>query len=89
MADYKDEYTLTMAQVYAGQGHWQKAVEIYRHLLLEEPEREDLREGLKAAEEALVEQGVRKLDELSPLLQTWLKLQTRYHHLKKLKNIKR
>jgi hypothetical protein len=88
MTDYNDEYTLTMARVYAGQGHWQKAVEIYRHLVLEQPAREDLRDGLKAAEEALVAQGARKLDELSPLLQTWLKLETRYRHLKKLKRIK-
>ena len=89
MGDYTDEYTLTMAQVYAAQGHWKKAVEIYRHLVLKEPQREDLREALKAAEEALVEQGGGHLDELAPLLQTWIKLQTRYHQLMKLKSIKR
>jgi hypothetical protein len=26
-----DFYTGTMAKVYAGQGHWDKAAEIYRH----------------------------------------------------------
>ena len=26
-------YTETMAKVYASQGHWAKAAEIYRHLL--------------------------------------------------------
>ena len=89
MADDKNDYTLTMARVYAGQGHWKKAVEIYRHLVMEQPEREDLRDGLKAAEEALMEQGASLLDELAPLLQTWLRLQTRCHHLEKLKRIKR
>ena len=89
MGDYTDEYTLTMARVYAGQGHWKKAVEIYRHLVMEEPERDDLREALEAAEEALVDQGGGHLDELAPLLQTWIKLQTRYQHLKKLKKMKR
>ena len=89
MANYTNEYTLTMAQVYAGQGHWKKAVEIYRHLVMEEPERDDLREALKAAEEALVEQGGGPLDDLAPLLQNWIKLQTRYHHIKKLKKINR
>jgi hypothetical protein len=88
MAVDRDEYTLTMARVYAGQGHWQKAVEIYRQLVMEQPEREDLRDGLKAAEEALLAQGSSQLDELAPLLQTWLKLQIRYHHLKRLHQLK-
>ena len=30
-------YTETMAKVYADQGHWEKVVEIYRHLLAMEP----------------------------------------------------
>ena len=87
MGDPIDEYTLTMAKVYAGQGHWKKAVDIYRHLVMEEPERKDLREALSEAEEAMVAQGGGHLEELAPLLQTWIKLQTRYHHLKKLKKI--
>jgi hypothetical protein len=89
MAVHRDEFTLTMAQVYAGQGHWKKAVEIYRHLVMAQPEREDLRQGLNAAEKALVAQGSRQLDELAPLLQTWLKLQSRYHHLKRLHQLKK
>ena len=32
-------YTETMAKVYAAQGHWGKAAEIYRHLLTEAPAR--------------------------------------------------
>jgi hypothetical protein len=89
MVVHRDEFTLTMAQVYAGQGHWKKAVEIYRHLVMEQPEREDLRQGLKAAEEALVARGSSQLDELAPLLQTWLKLQIRQHQMKRLQLLKR
>jgi hypothetical protein len=89
MVVHRDEFTLTMAQVYAGQGHWKKAVEIFRHLVMKQPEREDLRQGLKAAEEALVAQGSSQLDELAPLLQTWLKLQIRCHQMKKLQQLKR
>ncbi len=35
-------YTETMAKVYAAQGHWGKAAEIYRHLLTGAPARKDL-----------------------------------------------
>lgn len=89
MVVHRDEFTLTMAQVYAGQGHWKKAVEIYRHLVMEQPEREDLRQALKAAEEALVAQGRSQLDGLAPLLQTWLKLQIRCHQMKRLQQLKK
>jgi hypothetical protein len=89
MVVHRDEFTLTMAQVYAGQGHWKKAVEIYRHLVMEQPEREDLRQALKDAEEALVAQGRSQLDELAPLLQTWLKLQIRCHQMKRLQQLKK
>ena len=44
-----DFYTGTMAKVYAGQGHWDKAAEIYRHLLRMEPERTDYLEALAEA----------------------------------------
>ena len=83
-----NEYTLTMAQVYAAQGHWKKAVEIYRHLVRVQPERADLREALKTAEQRLEAAGARRLDDLAPLLQTWLKLQTRLNQLQKLKKLK-
>lgn len=89
MAVPGDEYTLTMARVYAGQGHWKKAVEIYRHLLMQQPERKELRDELEAAEKALAAQGSAQLDDLAPLLQTWLRLQSRYHHLKRLRQLKK
>ena len=39
-------YTETMAKVYASQGHWGKAAEIYRHLLTEAPARKDFADAL-------------------------------------------
>ena len=41
MSQDVDVYTETMAKVYAEQGHWAKAVEIYRILVADEPERQD------------------------------------------------
>ena len=37
MSQEVDIYTETMAKVYADQGHWAKAVEIYQHLVQSEP----------------------------------------------------
>lgn len=88
MGSDSNEYTLTMAQVYAGQGHWEKAVEIYRHLAGEQPGREDLQDALRVAQEHLEQVGAKQLEDLAPLLETWLKLQTRVHQLQKLKKIK-
>lgn len=88
MALDSNEYTLTMARVYAGQGHWGNAVEIYRHLVEEQPDREDLLKALQLAQEQLEAQGVKRLEDLSPLLNTWLKLLTRVHQLEKLSKIK-
>ena len=41
-----DFYTVTMARVYEEQGHLDKAAEIYRFLIKDEPERRDLIEAL-------------------------------------------
>ena len=43
-------YTETMAKVYADQGHWEKAAEIYHHLVQKDPERHDLRDSLAQAQ---------------------------------------
>lgn len=52
MAFEKEFETETMAQIYADQGHYAKAAVIYRRLLMQTPEREDLRRRLKAVEES-------------------------------------
>jgi hypothetical protein len=46
-------YTATMARLYAEQGNLSRAVMIYRHLLREFPEREDLVQALADAEARL------------------------------------
>ena len=42
----KTFYTVTMARVYADQGHYEDAARIYRHLLDQTPDRSDLKEAL-------------------------------------------
>jgi hypothetical protein len=66
-------YTRTMAAVMAGQGHWEKAAEIYRHLLAREPERAaELRELLQNAERQAA--AARDAGGLAPLFDRWLEL---------------
>jgi tetratricopeptide (TPR) repeat protein len=84
-----DFYTGTMAKVYADQGHWDKAAEIYRHLLGLEPERIDYLEALAEAERKLNTTGNRPVEDLAPLFHQWIDLMLKYKNLQKLSRLKR
>jgi len=84
-----DFYTGTMAKVYADQGHWDKAAEIYRHLLRLEPERIDYLEALAKAERKLNTAGTRPVEDLAPLFHHWFDLMLKYKTLQKLRRLKR
>ena len=62
-----DIYTETMAKVYADQGHWAKAAEIYRHLAQLEPERQDLSDALEHARQMMEGSPDANPEELVPL----------------------
>ena len=83
-----DIYTETMARVYADQGHWAKAVEIYRHLVELEPERQDLSDALEHAREKLKESPDANPEELVPLFRKWIKLLLQQEKLEKLKKLR-
>ena len=89
MENETDFYTGTMAKVYAGQGHWDKAAEIYRHLLRMEPERTDYLEALAEAERMLKTTGNRPAEDLAPLFHQWIDLMLKYKNLQKLRRLKR
>ena len=84
-----DFYTGTMAKVYSGQGHWDKAAEIYRHLLKLEPERTDYLEALAEAERMLNTTVNRQVEDLAPLFQQWIDLMLKYKNLQKLRRLNR
>jgi tetratricopeptide (TPR) repeat protein len=77
MAPAKDMPTVTMAELYAQQGYYRKAVEIYRRLLRLHPEREDLRKALSQAEEELTRRPVPSRKELGLMLKEWVGLMER------------
>jgi tetratricopeptide (TPR) repeat protein len=89
MAKETDFYTGTMAKVYTDQGHWDKAAEIYRHLLRLEPERIDYLEALAEAEKKLKTDGKQPVEDLAPLFHQWIDLMLRYKNLQKLRRLKK
>ena len=82
-----DIYTETMARVYAQQGHWSKAAEIYRRLAEKEPQRQDLAHALAEAEKKAEQFGGKRSAQLVPLFQEWIELMLKYEKLKKLKQL--
>jgi hypothetical protein len=67
-------YTLTMARVYAQQGHYDRAVAIYRHLLDESPYDETLVKALADAEAKLLAQQETQKEDLVQLAREWIRL---------------
>jgi hypothetical protein len=80
--------TVTLARLFAAQGHWEKAAEIYRSLLQQEPDREDLAQALVAAEEQLAASGRASPPDLVPLFRRWIDLLLKYDRLCKLKRLR-
>ena len=81
-------YTATMAKVYADQGHWDKAAQIYRYLLKHKPERSDYLEALAEAEKKIISSGKKPFEDLTPLFHQWFDLMLKYKNLQKLLKLK-
>jgi hypothetical protein len=87
MSQQVDIYTETMAEVYADQGHWEKVVEIYRHLLAIEPQRLEYADALAEAENQ-VKMSRKGPAQLVPLFREWIDLLFKLEELQKLKKLK-
>ena len=83
-----DIYTETMAKVYADQGHWAKAAEIYRHLAQLEPERQDLSDALEHARQKMEGSPDANPEGLVPLFRKWIKLLLQQEKLEKLRKLR-
>jgi len=89
MSQEVDIYTETMAKVYADQGHWARAVEIYQHLVQIEPQRQDLIDDLVHARQKMEEQPDTRPENLVPLFREWIELLLQQEKLEKLKKLRR
>lgn len=84
MSDDKLFYTKTMAKIYADQGNYEKAAEIYRYLLEHGPDRQDLIDALSEVEKRLFDKYP---EDLVKLLSKWVDLLLKHYGLQKLKKL--
>lgn len=81
--------TATLARLFAAQGHWEKAADIYRSLLRQDPGRQDLTQALDEAQAAMRAAGSTSSRTLAPLVQKWIELLLAYDRLRTLQRFKR
>ncbi len=70
-------YTASMAKLYADQGYWQKAAEIYRFLLQRYPHNEELRAALQEIEQQQAQRQAPTCKDLQLLMREWSDLMKR------------
>jgi hypothetical protein len=68
------DHTATMAKIYADQGYLRKAAQIYRYLLVRNPDQDDVRQALSALEQELARRPVPSRKELGLLFKEWIYL---------------
>jgi len=88
MTEDIDIYTVTLAKVYAKQGYLEKAASIYRHLLEQEPERQDLIDGLSEIEKKRFSHEKKDPAALVLLFSEWVDLAFGINKLKTLNKIR-
>jgi hypothetical protein len=86
MAENLELRTPTMASVYRDQGHYHKALEIYRYLVQQHPEREDYAAALSDTEQKLERQ--KRMRNLADLFQEWIALHLDVKRLEYLQRIR-
>ncbi len=88
MAQERQHYTLTMARLLTEQGHWQEAVDIYRHLVQKNPGRAELAAALAEAEQRLREPSRKTPAQLVALFEEWISLIFRAQRMRRLRRLK-
>ncbi len=84
-----DFKTATMARVYFNQGHYEKAKDIYKHLLQCDPDRQDLARALAEVERKLHEKTQGNNEKLADMFSTWIDFIFNYKRMRYLKKIKK
>jgi len=78
MSDPAQRNTKTLAKLYADQGHFEKAIEIYQHLVKEFPDREDILDDFSDLKVKVQRIKTSNEPELAELLQQWFDLLAKY-----------
>jgi hypothetical protein len=88
MEDNYSHGTPTLARLFASQGHWGKAANIYRRMLEREPGRQEIAQALAEAEERIKASGGAPPGDMEALFRQWIDLLLKHDRLRKLKRIK-
>ncbi|MBL0712189.1 MAG: hypothetical protein JJV98_00690 [Desulfosarcina sp.] len=86
MAENQEFETETMAGIYASQGHYRQAIEIYRRLLGQHPDRTDLQAKLLRIES---KQKYEDENRLAAKFSEWLDLLMKHKKLEALRRLKK
>lgn len=81
--------TATMAKIFAQQGHYDEAIEIYRHLLDKDPDRMDLSEALARTEEKRAQKIASTPSDTGSVLANYIGLLLNYRQLLDLQDLQR
>ena len=81
--------TATIAKIFVQQGHYDKAIDIYRHLLKKEPDRRDLTAALAHAEEKRELIAASAPRDLAEVLSEYIQLLLNYRQLLDLQDLQR
>ena len=81
MDDPAQRYTKPLAKLYADQGHYDKAIEIYQYLTKKFPERKDISDDLSDLKIKIQRIETSAKPELAVLFQQWFDLIARYKQM--------
>ncbi|MFH2065292.1 MAG: hypothetical protein ABIK15_08860 [Pseudomonadota bacterium] len=91
MIKHPEYVTVSLAKTYASQGHIQKALELYRHLLQNAPDDQTLKNTifeLENADPAVTGQTFSKKKDLAGLFESWVEWTLKYKKIRALKRLK-
>ena len=82
-------YTETMAKIFTDQGNLEKAADIYRYLLENDPDRKDIFDKLFRINEQIADKKNKSSDHIISLFREWINLALKYNNLQKLERLKK
>ncbi|MFO7665734.1 MAG: tetratricopeptide repeat protein [Desulfobacterales bacterium] len=87
MVEVSDLNTVTMAKIYARQGLYENAAEIYNNLLKQDPDRQDVLDALLELEKMKSENKKELKKSLVPLFSKWFDLALCHNRIVLLKKL--
>ncbi|MBL0732535.1 MAG: hypothetical protein JJW03_06765 [Desulfosarcina sp.] len=78
-----------MAKIFTDQGNLEKAADIYRYLLENDPDRKDIFDKLLRINEQIAKKKKKSSDHIISLFREWINLVLKYNNLQKLKRLRK